>query len=333
MQTAAGSDPHERTEEYLWQVPGKPLSVRLSQTVVRAILKRGKRRFGRGFETGGILLGRASTEAGGLVVHVEEAVEVPSEHLFGPRYSLSEGDKELCQEVLDESARGATPLRPVGFYRTHTRPGLALDSDDQELMQEFFPGPDCVALVVKRRRFGRSRAGFFFWEDGQLHPEASYQELALRAGRAPAPRAARRRAGPLWCSWWLQIPLLACLLAADALLGYVSARQWNEHIAVAPPPRDPYALSLMVLEYVDNLHLSWDRRARPIENGGKGLLHIADGGQTRTLELSSEQLKSGSVIYRKMTPQVRFRLEVFLGGGRSVSETWDSGLAAAAAKR
>jgi hypothetical protein len=33
-----------------------------------------------------------------------------------------------------------------------------------------------------------------------------------------------------------------------------------------------------------------------------------------------------------MTGRVRFRLEVFLKGGRSVTETWDSGLAAAGSK-
>ena len=97
--------------------------------------------------------------------------------------------------------------------------------------------------------------------------------------------------------------------------------------------RDPYALSLMVLEYVDNLHLSWDQHALPIENGGSGLLHITDGGQNRTLELSPEQLKSGSVIYRRLSGQVRFRLEVFLKGRRSVSETWDSGPRRAASTR
>jgi hypothetical protein len=332
MRTAASTDPRGASPEYLWQVPGKPLSVRLSGDVARAILKGGKRRFGRAPETGGILLGRVSREGESILVSVEQSAPVPSEHLFGPHYSLSEADKKLCQEVMDERARGGSPLGAVGFYRTHARPGMGLDADDVALMKELFPGPNCVALVVKRRFPGRSRAGFFIWEEGQIRSEASYLEFSPRAARRPKPHTDARRGRPLWSSWWLQAPLFVCLLAADALLGYASARQWYQYRPAAPPARDPYTLSLLVLEYVDNLHLSWDRHARPIEDGGSGLLHITDGGQDRTLDLSSEQLKSGSVIYRRMTGRVRFRLEVFLKGGRSVTETWDSGLAAAGSK-
>jgi hypothetical protein len=333
MPTAVSTPARGASSGYLWQVPGRPLYVLLSGNAARALLKSGGRRFGRGEETGGVLLGRVSCEDGKTLVSVEQCVGVPSEHLFGPRYSLSEADKELCQEVVTESARGGSSLRAVGFYRTHKRKGLGLDSDDLALMQELFPDPECVALVVKRRFPGQSRAGFFIWENGQIRSEASHREFSLRAAGGTKPGKDAHPARPLWSSWWLQAPLLLCLFAADALLGYASARQWNQYRPATPPAPDPYSLSLLVLEYVDNLHLTWDRHARPIENGGNGLLHIIDGGQTRTLELSPDQLKSGSVIYRRMTAQVRFRLEVFLKGGRSVSETWDSSLSAAVSKR
>ncbi|HVX67716.1 MAG TPA: hypothetical protein VHA11_13985 [Bryobacteraceae bacterium] len=325
MPKAASTPARDASPGYLWQVPGRPLSVRLSEEAAREILKGGRRRSGRGEESGGVLLGRVTEQDGQTIVWVERAAEVPSEHLFGPRYSLSETDRELCQELVAESAHGGSLLRAVGFFRTHKRKGLRLDADDLTLMKELFPEKECVALVVKRGFPWRCRAGFFIWEEGQIRSEGSYREFDLRAARKSGPRRELRPAASLWSSWWLQAPLLVCLFAADALLGYASARQWYESRPAQPPASDPYSLSLLVLEYVDNLHLTWDRHARPIESGGSGLLHISDGDQIRTIELSSEQLRSGSVIYRKMNPHVRFRLEVFLKGGRSVSETWDSG--------
>jgi hypothetical protein len=49
------------------------------------------------------------------------------------------------------------------------------------------------------------------------------------------------------------------------------------------------------------------------------------------MDLTVAQLKNGSVIYRKVSNQVQFRLEVFLKERRSVSETWESAGGGAAA--
>jgi hypothetical protein len=81
---------------------------------------------------------------------------------------------------------------------------------------------------------------------------------------------------------------------------------------------------MVVLEYEDNLHLSWDRQAPPILAAHGGMLEIADGDQIRTLELTAAQLRTGTVAYRKISGHVRFKLEVLLNHGRSVSETWES---------
>ncbi|HEX8984593.1 MAG TPA: hypothetical protein VF767_04150, partial [Bryobacteraceae bacterium] len=309
--------PPENPSGHLWQAPGKRLSVHLSQTAVCDIVKSGRRRSRRRQESGGVLLGLSERGEDGVRVKVERAVEVPSEHLFGPRYSLSEADKELLEEVVEESTRSRDGLTAVGFYRTHARKGLGLDQDDLALFEERFPGPDCVALVVKRRWLRPSRAGFFFREEDRIHSQASYRELRLHAGAA-------RRGAPVWCSWWAQAPLFACLLAAYALLGFASARQWNALRPATASPHDPYRLSLLVLEYGDNLHLSWDRHAPAIEAGGTGIVHVSDGGQIRRLELTHEQLRSGSITYLKGSSHVRFQLEVFVKPNLSVSETWES---------
>ncbi|RPJ81036.1 MAG: hypothetical protein EHM13_11105, partial [Acidobacteria bacterium] len=107
-------------------------------------------------------------------------------------------------------------------------------------------------------------------------------------------------------------------------MGYLAAAQ----VRPAPAPaqrahRNPYALSLLVVEYRDNLHLTWDRDAPPLASAMSAVLSITDSSQTRTLDLSAAQLRAGSVIYRRVTSRVRFRLEVLLKDKRTVSETWD----------
>ncbi len=246
-------------------------------------------------------------------MQIEESLEIPCEHLFGPSYSLSGGDKEGLREVL-EHCRKDGRLRPLGFYRTHTRPGLGLDADDLQLFPEFFPGELALALLAKRRAFGRRRAAFFI--------------AGVQALEVALPRKKGRPRGPFWCSWWVQGPLLACLVAADGLLGYVCAGQIDRIKQAPPEMRDPYALSLMVLEYGDNLHLTWDRHSRPVAEGKSARLYITDGGEDRSMDLTAEQLRNGSVIYRKVSGQVRFRLEVFIKERRSVSETWERAVSA-----
>lgn len=105
-------------------------------------------------------------------------------------------------------------------------------------------------------------------------------------------------------------------------LGYFAALSLSGSAGTASRAQDPYSLSLVVLEYGENLHLSWNRKAAPIVAGGRGLLNIADGGTNRTLELTSAQLRNGSVTYHRLTDDVRLRLEIFVRDNVSVGETW-----------
>jgi hypothetical protein len=338
MQTLAGAvDALHRH----WEVPGKPMAIDLSRDVTGAILLEA----GRGLiprrraEVGGILLG--VVEAGETVtVRVEACVELPCEHLFGPSYALSEIEKETLRHVLAQYAPGAgSELYAVGFYRTHTRRGLRLDSDDL-LLADFFPDRADLALLVKPRYLRRSRAALLFWEAPDSpaiqFSIGKHDKLDQPASPEPEPEsdpepepadetAGRPRPRSWWCSLWIQTPLFACLLFAWGLLGFFAGRQVDKVIPRAPaPPRDPYALSLMVLQYQDNMHLTWDRQARPIAVAERGALTIADAGESRTLDLTAAQLRTASVTYHRLSQHVLFRLEVFLPGHRSVSETWEA---------
>ncbi len=315
----------------------------------------------RGAEAGGILLG-AARKGDRLIVKIDDYTAVPCEYSFGPSYTLSEKDRQAFREAIKR--KRAVALHPVGYYRTDTRAGLSLAQEDLDLLSEHFADPASVALLIKPRTIQASVAGFFFWEDGKIRAESSYLEFLVPAGRAgnrdmtqaepqdqtapkeaPAaaadiplpsflnvpppkqkkkPKKERPPRKPLWSSWWVQAPLLACVLCAVGVLGYSTARQLQIQFPQSPPPpRDPYALSLMVLQYGDNLHLTWDRDAPALDSAERGVLSITDGGVNKSLELTQAQLRGGSVIYRRMTKAVRFRLEIFLKGNRSLSETWE----------
>ncbi len=143
------------------------------------------------------------------------------------------------------------------------------------------------------------------------------------AEAAPEGTEARRRQ-PFWVSWWIQVPILVVLLVVDGLFGFVAARQVHSAPAEAQrTAKDPYALSLLVVEYGDNLHLTWDHNAPALASAESAVLSITDGDQTQSLDLSLEQLRNSSVSYRRLSTRVKLRLEVRMKGKRSVSETWE----------
>jgi len=328
MQTLAGA---EDALYQHWEVPGKPIAVYLSRAVSGAILLEGRRGLmpRRRPEVGGILLGRVTVEET-ITIRIEACVELPCEHLFGPSYALSDSEKQaLRHAVIQYGAVSEAEICVVGYYRTHTRRGLGLDGDDLQLA-DFFPEGADLALLIKPRLLRPSRAALFFWDDALADAQTPAIEFSIPrhggqefAATTPEPPAASLR--PLWSSWWVQAPLLAFLVVAWYVAGFAAGRQIDKVVPrAAPPPRDPYAISLTVLQYGDNLHLTWDRQARPIAVAERGSLLISDAGQSRTLDLTREQLRNGAVAYHQIGERVQLRLEVSLPGRRTVSETWES---------
>jgi hypothetical protein len=182
---------------YVWEAPGKPISIqlqfdmidRVSPDILRGLgaLKR------RGAEVGGILLGRREDGSRPKVI-VEDFAPVPSEYLTGPSYNLSENDLVAFDAALERSKSGAAgTLTVVGFYRSHTRDDLYMDDADLALARRYFPEPGNVFLLVKPFATRPSIGGFFFWEDGEIHRESSYLQFPfdrreLGGGeRRPAP--------------------------------------------------------------------------------------------------------------------------------------------------
>ncbi|MEK7405647.1 MAG: hypothetical protein AAB225_11115 [Acidobacteriota bacterium] len=344
---------------HLWEVPGKPISIQLSHEAIDRILLHAVAGLGpmlkaRGVEVGGILLGSSERLEGKLVVRIEDFEPVPCQHAYGPSYTLSEADKLELERALEKwKPAPDRRLYAVGYCRSNTREGMALSAEDMAVFSRHFPDPSHVALLVRPRATGSSAAGFFIREDGQIRSASTYLELLLEgrlgrprpdvasaaaeagvaaagdrpAGEPPpgpaatdfaltlldsAPRRHRRR-------WLWVVPVLAVLAAGAALL----ATGWVR-LPLPAARRDPYALALAVRHYGDNVHLTWDRSAPAVRAAQRAVLIISDGDQTRALDLSRIQLHNGSVIYRRISPQVSFRLEVFFGNN-TLSERWPAG--------
>jgi TonB family protein len=160
-------------EHFVWAVDGKPVSIHLGADVVRALepwLRSGSP--GRENEIGGFLLGRSRQVNDSWIVAAEGIELAACEHARGPSWTLSRADREAFARQM----RRLSDRRVVGWFRTHTRPGLYLDQHDFDLFRDFFHHPAAIALVARPD----STAGFFFWENGDVERTRPCATFSLR---------------------------------------------------------------------------------------------------------------------------------------------------------
>jgi hypothetical protein len=153
----------QEKEFYRWEV--RFFTVLLAIDVVE--------RLARGFhdrhanppvEHGGILFGNILDYNR---VEITDFELLPSSHRRGIPYDLSPTERNRIQRYVRgfTRRRGA---RPLGYFRTHLRPGLFLDQSDLALMAETFSAPTGVALAIRADQRDGAEAGIFFWEDGDI---------------------------------------------------------------------------------------------------------------------------------------------------------------------
>jgi hypothetical protein len=168
---------------FVWQVPGQPIVVHLSVDVVDRMGADIMRGFGlvpkRGAEVGGILLGTVKSDT----IRIEDFEPVPCTYARGPSYLLTDAERESFEEACQRRGTEA-----VGYYRSHTREGLALQPEDLHLLERHFK----LALLVKPFATKPSTAGFFVRENG-VFPAATPLEFPFRrwemTGEEPPRRA------------------------------------------------------------------------------------------------------------------------------------------------
>jgi len=353
---------------YVWQVPGKKLAIHLYFDVVDRMNYEVMQGFGalprRGAEVGGVLLGRVDSSGDDRLVYVEDCEPVPCEYNFGPSYNLTEREQEAIGQVLERWKPGPDRrISVVGFYRSHTRKDLFLDERDLAVCSAHFSDPSSVFLVVKPFATRSALAGFFFWEDGQIHSEAPYSEFTFHrrdlGGGDPRPvrpsfkkavesvpvlpaqdgsevqtepvvsaDAAEQSDVPQFAvaprasiPRWLWGTVLAVLLAGGGYMGFRAVTDLNV-FRRSEPVQPSLPIALAVRENDRQLAINWNRASPAILTARKAVLSISDGPAIqKEIELNGDELRLGSVVYSRVTGDVRLKLEVVSEDGRSVSES------------
>src|SRR5690349_20431882 len=172
-----------KSSYYLWEVPQKPVAVRIPFNVIDRLEREAVEAFrslsSRGSEIGGLLVGDV-TPGNPLVVTIADYELISCDYARGPLYRLAEADMERFQRAMEKFEGG--PGRTVtGFFRSHTRKGISLDVDDLAFYEACFREAHHIGLLVRPFATKASTAGIFIWENGKIQGDASYLEFPFRS--------------------------------------------------------------------------------------------------------------------------------------------------------
>jgi hypothetical protein len=208
--------------------------------------------------------------------------------------------------------------QPTGEPEAETSPGEASVESGLERGQRLFPVANreetqpAAAPIRALGRFAVASPG----------PSAIQERPAQTApGRSPALSPLETLAPPR-AKRGIPLPLAFVFLTLGVLLGFQAALQMRP-ASQAVPVEDSVRLGLRATEHGDNIQVNWNRDAAVVQVARHGVLVIWDGDARQSADLDAATLHSGNVVYRRITRTVRFRLEVFLPGGSTVSDTVD----------
>lgn len=147
-----------------------------------------------------------------------------------------------------------------------------------------------------------------------VQPEAEFSSDPEPSQLFRPRRESRLRGG------WVWIPLSLIFLVLGVLLGFQTALSMRPNGPAALGP-EIFNLALTVIKSGDSLNVTWDRQATAVRTAGHGVLYIKDGDFNKALNLDATELQVGSVVYRKPSTSVTFKLEVFPRDRTVVSES------------
>lgn len=306
---------------YVWEDPGDSIMIQLSLDVVdrlSAAIERGLGSGDRGIEVGGILLGRLDP-SGGRALLIEDFELVPCEHARGASYTLSRDDLATLGAHLEQRRRNAV----VGYFRSHTRPGMYVDQDDFAIISSYFPDSSQVFLLVKPSPEGSQVGGFFFWEEGDMNRKAPYRpfpfnrkklvegDFPLADATAVSPRtiAPPPRTRQVLQVSWLAVPLIAGMFLIAGF--FVSESRSKPGSSSTSQAATAQPLSLQVLKTSGALELRWDPSSQAIRKASLGILKITDGRRQVRQELDPKALAAGITTYAPNSNDVTVELQVY----------------------
>ncbi len=216
------------TQRLIWSPAEKPVSIHVNSAIFSRMHLRTRGDGSRAVESGGLLLGYARQVGERWLIAVEEALDIPGRNALSESWTPDRDALESALAKWSANRRGDLP-HTVGWYRTHSRPGLFLDEADFRLFRDYFPPPGNVALLASG-----DTGGFFFWEEDEVQRSRPYETFPIPAvsGVVPAPVRLPDAAGRLR-PVWLAVPVVA---------GVVLGLMWN------PDPLKPRVSGVRVSE-------------------------------------------------------------------------------------
>jgi hypothetical protein len=141
-------------------------------------------------------------------------------------------------------------------------------------------------------------------------------------------------------SGWKRLLAWASFTTAAIALGAVLGFQYSggvlpapilKTVAPSPSPSNPYSAGLSVEQQEAGLLVRWDVNAPVLQAAQQGLLLVSEKNGSKEVKLGYAELRSGTVIYRSIPPEVTFRLELSFPENRTFveSKVWRAPVGAA----
>ena len=167
---------------YTWEVPQKPVSVRIPYDLMDRLEKEAVENFrslsSRGSEIGGLLVGGV-LPGSPMIVSLSDYEMIMCDYSRGPLYRLSDADMGRFERAIQE--RLAAGQAVAGFFRSHTRKGMTLDADDLTFFEQRFRDPHHLVLLVRPYATKASTGAIFIREGGKVIGESSHLEFPFRS--------------------------------------------------------------------------------------------------------------------------------------------------------
>jgi hypothetical protein len=263
-----------------------------------------------GIEIGGMLLGSLPNPEV-PTLRIDDVAIISRRFEDGAIYMLEPGQQQRFAEI--RAAAKVQNRVPAGFFRSHLRPGpLQPSLADRTLLSEQFANGVYALLLIQSR--APRTAAFFLSGNGQLtdqpsvrkffFDESEFKYLPEVAGDALDGKEAYPFMEPRGASYrWIAV-LGLTVLAALLLLGIFS----GEIVRTFRPPSNK--LDLAATSAGDELKISWDHGASPLEHARGALIVIDDGDSHREVRLDPDELRLGEVDYERLTKKVAVTMTI-----------------------
>jgi hypothetical protein len=280
---------------------------------------------GQGIEIGGMLLGTLP-DATTPILRVDDVSLISRRLEDGAIYMLDPGQLHRFDEITQ--AAKLQDKMPVGFFRSHVRPGpLQPSIADKSLLAAQFSQGDYALLLVQSRE--PRAAGFFLAANGHLPDQSSVRRFIFDAaefkylpeipGEEPEvteePSAEPQRERRYH---WVTITIVTTLI----LLALFVAFYGSIRRSLRPSTNK---LGLTAASAAGVLKITWDHNAPFVLNARSALMTIDDGARRRELMLRPDELKLGEVDYERLGRKVSITLAIDAPGSDLQPQTvnWD----------